>query len=63
MSERFDERQAIVAFIRKRVVSVDHFITRGRLTAAEGSDLKSWLRALADDIDAQLHDDEPAKAD
>jgi hypothetical protein len=60
VSERFDERQAIVAFIRKRCAGVDHFVRQGRLSATEGSDLKRWLDTLADDIDAQLHDDEPA---
>lgn len=59
----FDERQSIIAFIRKRGDGVQKFVNQGRLTAKEGSDLKRWLNTLADDIDAQLHDDEPAGGD
>lgn len=49
------ERDDVVALILARREAVSAFIQKGRLTAKEGSDLRSWLRSLADDIRAELH--------
>ena len=56
----FQERQAIIGYIRKRQQSVATLAKRGRLVEAEAFRLKRWLGALIDDIDAQLHDEDPA---
>jgi lambda repressor-like predicted transcriptional regulator len=54
----FQERQAIIAYIRKRRESVAALAKRGQLTEADAFRLKRWLDTLADDIDAQLHDED-----
>lgn len=56
MSKPTPEAEAACALIRKRAdVEVPKQVERGRLTAAEGSQLSRWLRAMADDIAAGLH--------
>lgn len=50
-----NEAAQIVAFIRGRSASVDNLTNHGRLTSEEGSRLSRWLNALADDVEAGLH--------
>jgi hypothetical protein len=56
---RLSERQAIIAYIRKRAASALNISKRSpdRLTEADAKRLERWLEALARDIDQQLHDE------
>jgi hypothetical protein len=62
---RFKERQSITAYIRNRAASAIKISKRSgdRLPEVEATRLKRWLDQLAEDIDAQLHDDDPRELD
>lgn len=52
------ERQDVMNYIRERAATAVRIGDKGhRLTEAEAKRLERWLRALADDIGAELHVD------
>lgn len=52
---REDERADVVKTLRRRASSALGLATKGRMTVCEGKRLARWLRAAADDIEAELH--------